>query len=96
MTAMLIPTTLPEDMDSSAMLRRAHAAGVQLETYDPDQLLRDVIELLRGRGLNPELPPYSGRVGMAAGAAGQMLRAFGILPVADPYDQYNRSDPESR
>lgn len=93
---MLIPTTLPEDMDSSVMLRRAHAAGVKLEKYDPDQLLRDVAELLRARGLNPELPPYTGRVGMAAGAAGQMLRAFGILPAADPYGRDSASGFASR
>jgi hypothetical protein len=94
----LIPTTDPEDMDSGAMMRRAHERGEQLETYDPDQLIAEIHDLLRQRGLHPELPPGTGRVGMAAGAAGKLLRAFGILPAWDytAIDRLNSSDPDSR
>jgi CubicO group peptidase (beta-lactamase class C family) len=38
---------------------------------------------LRERGLDPDLPPSTGRAGMAVGAAGSLLRAFGILPASD-------------
>lgn len=95
---MLVPTTKPEDMDSGAMLRRAYERGEQLETYDPNQLVADVRELLRERGLHPELPPNTGRAGMAAGAAGTLLRAFGILPAGDytTIDRVSAPDPESR
>jgi hypothetical protein len=94
----LIPTTAPEDMDSGAMQRRAHASGARLDTYDPDQLVADVAELLTQRGLYPDLPPGTGRAGMAAGAAGGLLRAFGILPAGNhtAIDRRNAPDPDSR
>lgn len=96
--AELIPTTDPQDMDTGAMIRRAHEAGGALERYDPNQLVLDVAELLRTRGLHPELPAGTGRAGMAAGAAGMLVRAFGILPATDPLvrDRVNAPDPDSR
>jgi hypothetical protein len=95
---MLVPTTAPEDMDSGAMMRRAHERGEQLETCDPSALVNDVADLLRARGLHPEIPQGTGRAGMAAGAAGTLLRAFGILPAADwqVRDRVNAPDPDSR
>lgn len=87
-----------EDMDAAAMIRRAHQRGAVLETYNPDQLVGEVQDLLRERGLNPDLPPHTGRAGMATGAAGQLLRAFGILPATDhtAIDRLNASDTDSR
>lgn len=95
---MLVPVTHREDMDSGAMMRRAYERGEQLETYDPDQLVVDVRELLKARGLHPELPPGTGRMGMAAGATGMLLRAFGILPAADytTIDRLNAPNPDER
>ncbi|GAA3759578.1 hypothetical protein GCM10022225_51320 [Plantactinospora mayteni] len=95
---MFVPTIDREDMDASAMLRRAHERGEQLEKYDPNQLVSEVAGLLRERGFHPELPAGTGRAGMAAGAAGMMLRAFGILPAGDvtSIDRVNAPDPESR
>lgn len=95
---MLIPTTTPDDMDSAEMIRRAYENGQQLETYDPNQLVADVQRLLSELGLHPELPAGTGRAGMAAGAAGMLLRAFGILPAGDytAIDRPNAPDPDSR
>lgn len=90
---MLVPTIDREDMDSAAIMRRAYERGVQVETYSPDQLIADVRDLLQERGLHPELPPGTGRLGMAAGASGMLLRAFGIVPAGD-YTPTDR-DPES-
>lgn len=94
----LIPTTNPQDMDSGAMMRRAYEQGVTLESYDPGQLIVDVCELLEARGLHPDIPPGTGRAGMAAGASGQLLRALGILPAGDyrMIDRLNAPDPDSR
>ena len=91
-------TNVREDMDSGAIMRRAHERGEQVQTYDPDRLVRDVAALLEGQGLSPGTPPGSGRPGMAAGAAGMLLRAFGILPAADwdVRDRPNAPDPDSR
>lgn len=95
---MLVPTIEPEDMDATAMLRRAHERGEQLGTYDVDRLLMEVRELLQARGLHPDLPEGSGRHGMATGAAGALLRAFGILPTSDwqVRDRVNAPDPDER
>ena len=84
-----------EDMDSGAMMRRAYAAGVELQSYDPNQLVVEVGELLRQRGLAPD---SKGRAGMAAGGAGMLLRAFGILPATDytTIDRHNAHDPDER
>ncbi|HKT01330.1 MAG TPA: hypothetical protein VJT31_17535 [Rugosimonospora sp.] len=94
----LTPTTAPQDMDTGAMLRRAHERGTRLESHDPDQLVADVYALLESKGLHPDLPPGTGRYPMAAGAAGQLLRAFGILPAGDhtTVDRVNAPDPQSR
>jgi hypothetical protein len=94
----MIPTINREDMDSGALVRRAYERGEQLETYDPGRLLEDVARLLRDQGLHPHLPPGTGRTGMATGAAGMLLRAFGILPAGDvtSIDRVNAPDPDSR
>ncbi|MGI5213811.1 hypothetical protein [Plantactinospora sp. CA-290183] len=94
----LIPTTDHEDMDSGAMLRRAYERGEQLQTYDPEQLVCEVAALLRDRGFRPELPAGTGRAGTASGAAGMMLRAFGILPAGGlaSVARDNAPDPDFR
>jgi hypothetical protein len=91
-------TTISHDMDAGAMLRRAHERGETLETFSPHRLVADVLELLRAQGLHPEIPAGTDRVGMAAGAAGTLLRACGILPAGDYtcIDRVNAPDPESR
>ncbi|MEN3308810.1 MAG: hypothetical protein V7603_5012 [Micromonosporaceae bacterium] len=89
---MIVPTVAREEMDSSAMLRRAAERGEQLETYDPDKLVADVRALLYAHGLDPQLPPGTGRAGMASGAAGMLLRAFGILPAADQGLYFDRTN----
>ena len=84
-----------EDMDSSAMLRRAHERGERLETYDPNKLVGDVAAVLESHGLHPDV---TSRAGMAAGATGMLLRAFGIVPACDytSIDRLNAPDPDSR
>jgi hypothetical protein len=86
------------DMDMLAMVRRAYARGEALESFDPDLLVVQVRALLRERRANSDLPPGTGRGGMAVGAAGMMLRALGILPAGDytTIDRRNAPDPESR
>ena len=85
----------PESTDAGAMMRRAQAAGVQLETYDPNVLALDLQEFLRQKGLHPDA---TGRTGMVTAAAGQLLRAFGIVPAADytTIDRRNAPDADSR
>jgi hypothetical protein len=87
-----------EDMDATAMVRRANERGARLETYDPNQLVGDVQDLLRERGLDPDLPPDTGRAAMATSAAGMLLRAFGILPATDhtTIDRLSASDADER
>lgn len=82
-------------MEVSEIFQRAQERGEQPETYDPDQLVIDVEHLLRSRGLNPDAGT---RRGMASGAAGSLLRAFGILPAADysKIDRLNAPDPDER
>ena len=95
---MPIPTANRGDMDSVAIVRHAHERGERPETCDPNRLLLDIEELLRQRGLHPELPPGSGRAGTATAATGMLLRAFGILPAGDhtTIDRVDAPDPESR
>lgn len=81
---MLVPVAHREDMDSGAITRRAHERGEQWEKFDPYQLIKEVKELLEAHGLHPELPPGTGRLSMATGASGALLRAFGIVPVGGP------------
>lgn len=87
-----------EDMDSTSMIRRAHQRGVGLDAYDPNYLVGEIEDLLRAKGLDPDVPPATGRVGMATSAAGLLLRAFGILPASDytSIDRTSASDPDSR
>lgn len=86
-----------EDMDATAMIRRAHERGAVLQTYDPNNLVGEIQDLLRERGLDPDLPPDTGRAGMATGAAGMLLRALGILPASDysTIDRLDSLDPDS-
>ena len=82
-------------MEISEIFRQARERGEVPEVYDPDQLVTDVAQLLRDKGLNPV---SEGHMGMATGAAGMMLRAFGILPAGDEYtiDRHNAPDPDQR
>jgi len=82
-------------VDSREIIRTARLRGERPETYDPGQLVAEVRMLLRERGLHPD---PAGHGGMAAGAAGMLLRAFGILPACDEraIDRLNAPDPEQR
>ena len=60
--------------------------GLPEEAYAPDELVRNVEELLRGHGLHPDA---TGNLGMAHAGAGMLLRALGILPAGD-YRQIDR------
>lgn len=95
---MLVPVTHRDDMDFGAMVHRAYERGEQPEEYDPNKLIAEVQELLEARGLHPQLPSGTGRLGMAAGASGMLLRAFGILPAAPvtSNDRVNAPDPDTR
>jgi hypothetical protein len=87
-----------DDLDSTAILRRAHYTGIPVQTYDPNLLTCEIQDLLRARGLQPDLPYGSGRAGIAQGATGTLLRAFGILPAGGPttIDRPNAPDAEDR
>ena len=82
-------------MDIADIFRQARERGKEPEAYDPNQLVIDVAEMLRDKGFSPS---YEGRAGMASGAAGMMLRAFGILPAGDEYtiDRHNAPDADER
>jgi hypothetical protein len=54
------------------------------QSYDPYKLIDEVTELLRSRGLEPQLPPEA--MGEALGGVGKLLRALGIAPLMDPVD----------
>jgi hypothetical protein len=61
------------------------------ESYNPEELIEDVIKLLRERGLHPDA---TGQRGEAGAGAGRLLRALGILPAGDyrMIDRRNASD----
>lgn len=61
------------------------------ESYDPNQLVVDVEEFLRAKGLHPDA---TGQMGMAGGGAGMMLRAFGIFPAGDYTTIDRRNAPD--
>lgn len=86
------------DMDSGAIMRRAHHRGERAEVFDPDYVVEAVREFLTSRGLHPDLPADTGRSPMATTAAGMLLRAFGIVPGADynVIDRHNAPDPHER
>jgi hypothetical protein len=66
--------------------------------FAPPDLVAAVRDLLTARGLHPDLPPVTGRKGMALGAAGKLLRARGIVPAVDYtcIDRPNAPDPDER
>jgi hypothetical protein len=82
-------------MEISEIFREARARGEQPQTYDPNQLVLDVRDLLFERGLRPDIYTHGGA---ASGAAGMMLRALGILPACDEraIDRPNGPDPDMR
>lgn len=88
----------PGDMSSGAIMRRAAARGRRAETFDPEDLVDAVEALLAARGLHPEPPRDQGLGGMASGAAGMLLRSFGIVPAGDfrQIDRLNAPDPDDR
>lgn len=57
--------------------------------YDPNQLIKDVAELLRARGVDAELPP--GYLGEALAGAGTLLRVLGVTPALNTIDAFERS-----
>jgi hypothetical protein len=77
------------------LILQSRAAGIELESYDPNQLVYDVQELLRSKGLHPDA---TDRMGAAGANASWLLRAFGILPACNytAIDRPNALDPESR
>jgi hypothetical protein len=84
-----------DERDISALYLAAHSRGEQVQAYDANVLVREVADLLRERGLAPDATGY---MGMATGAAGKLLRAFGIVPAMDyrALDRLNAPDPETR
>ena len=65
------------------------------DSYDPNQLVADVRDLLHAKGLRPN---PTGSLGAATGAAGHLLRAFGIAPLGGPatIDRHDSHDPDTR
>lgn len=59
------------------------------QIYDPHTLVRQVIELLRAHGLDPDLSP--GYLGEATAGAGRLLRSVGITPGLDSLEAMIRS-----
>lgn len=59
------------------------------QSYDPYKLIDEVTDLLRARGLSPEL--REGGTGEALGGTGQLLRALGVEPLVDAVDSFARS-----
>lgn len=64
------------------------------ETCNPEILKYEIMELLKSKGLHPELPAGTGRQAMAGTATSTLLRAFGILPAggAEVIDRRNAPD----
>jgi len=63
---------------------------MQQQTYDIDQFLHEVQELLRIAGLEPG-PPLGSDQPKKDVAAGMLLRAFGVRPVMDQVEALARS-----
>jgi hypothetical protein len=57
-----------------------------IQSYDPNQLVKDAAELLRERGLAANI--VSGSYGEAITGASQLLRALGILPGVDSVEYF--------
>ncbi len=58
-----------------------------MQFYDPDELVAEVTELLRSRGLDPS-PADSA---LAQQGACMLIRGLGAMPAMDPVDAYRRS-----
>jgi hypothetical protein len=82
---------MSDDVDSLSIVSRP--AG-RREIYDPNVLVVEIQKLLRDHGLHPD---SGGRAGMALGACGNLLRAFGILPASDltTIDRLNAPDADA-
>jgi hypothetical protein len=65
------------------------------DSYDPNQLVADVRNLLQSKGLRPNA---TGHLGVAIGAAGTLLRAFGIAPLGGitTIDRHESHDSDTR
>ena len=82
-----------DDVSYAALVARPH------EAYNPHYLVRDVIDLLAGKGLHPDLPVDSApRRALAELAATDLLRSLGILPAGgvEVIDRRNAPDPHER
>jgi hypothetical protein len=79
----------------SAIIARAKERGEPIQSYDPHELLLDIVAILRSKGLNPD---KFGRETLATQAAFQLLRAFDIVPAGDHryIDRVNAPDPDMR
>lgn len=86
---------MSQDRESATIIKDAADRGERYETYDPNHLVREIRDLLMERGLHPNA---TGHLGMALGAAGTLLRAFGIVPSSDftTVDRINAPDPQDR
>jgi hypothetical protein len=58
-----------------------------VQFYDPNTLITEVTELLRGQGLDPQL----GDSVLAQTGASMLIRALGATPAIDAVDAYARS-----
>jgi hypothetical protein len=74
------PTYMTSGNPDRDLILQSRAAGIELESYDPGQLIADVQELLRSKGLHPDV---ADRLAAASANASWLLRAFGILPAGD-------------
>jgi hypothetical protein len=63
--------------------------GKPMQTYDPIQLVDEVSDLLRKRGLSPAFP--DGRSTDASTGASMLLRGLGVFPGIDPVAAYARN-----
>ncbi len=59
------------------------------QSYDPSQLVQDVLALLQQRHLTPRFP--DGRQAPSVTAASQLLRSLGIQPSVSAEAHYQRS-----
>jgi hypothetical protein len=58
-----------------------------MQFYDPDKLITEVKELLRSRGLDPQLTDGA----LAQTGACMLIRGLGATPATDAVDAYARA-----